>query len=106
MRVLGQREPFGPVCLCSVSEYSEVLFQPLVGSFGLSIRLGVIGGTDVLFDVQVFAEFSHCGGCESRVAVGDDLLGEAVMGEHVFAVEFGDSYGVDCFLAWDEYGSF
>jgi len=27
------------------------------------------------------------------------------VGEDVFAVEFGNSYGVNCFLAWDEYGS-
>src|SRR6266436_8053100 len=51
VHVLGEWEPFSPVCLCSVSEYSEVLFQPLVGSFGLSVRLGVVGGADVLFDV-------------------------------------------------------
>ncbi len=51
MGILGKWEPFSPVGLCSVSEYSEVLFQPLVGSFGLSVRLGVVGGADVLFDV-------------------------------------------------------
>src|SRR6266436_1608235 len=106
MRVLGEGEPLGPVGLCSVSEYPEVLFQPLVGSFGLSVHLGVIGGTDVLFNVQVSAEFPHGGGRESGVSVGDDFPGEAVMGKHVFAIEFGDSYGVDRFFAWDEYGSF
>ena len=77
----------------------------MVRSFGLSVRLWVIGGADVLFDVQVFAEFPHRSGRKSGVSVRDDLLGEAVMGEHVFAVEFGDSYGVDCFFTWDEYGS-
>ncbi len=66
----------------------------------------MIGGADVLFDVQVFAEFSHCGGCESGVPVGYDLLGEAIVWEYVFAVEFGNSYGVNCFFAWDEDGSF
>ncbi len=66
----------------------------------------MIGGADVLFNVQVFAEFLHCSGCESGVSVGYDLLGEAVVWEHVFTVEFGDSYGVDCFFAWDKDGSF
>ncbi len=105
MRILGEWEPLGPIGLCSVSEYSEVLFQPLVGSLGLSVHLGVIGSADILFDIQVFAQFPHCGGRESGVSVGNDLLWEAVVGEDVFAVEFGDSYGIDCFFAWDEYGS-
>src|SRR6266403_2087844 len=106
MCILGKWEPFSPVSLCSVSEYSEVLFQPLVGPFGLSVCLRVVGGADVLFDVQVFTEFPHCSSRKSRVVVRDDLLGEAIVGEYVFAVEFGDSYGIDCFPAWDEYGSF
>src|SRR6266404_6346358 len=63
--ILGEWEPFSPVSLCSVPEYPEVLFQPLVGSFGLSVRLRVVSGADVLFDVQVFAQFLHSGGCES-----------------------------------------
>ncbi len=66
----------------------------------------MIGSADVLSDVQVFAEFPHSGGCKSGVAVGDDLLGEAVVGEHMFAVEFSNSYGIDCFSAWDEYRPF
>ena len=51
MGVLGQWYPFGPVRLCAVPKYSEVLFQPLVGPLGLSVRLRVVGGADVLFDV-------------------------------------------------------
>jgi len=65
----------------------------------------VVSGTDVLFDIQVFAQFPHRGGRESGVSVGDDLLWEAIVGEDVFAIEFSDSYGVDCFFAWDKYGS-
>ncbi len=68
--------------------------------------MGVIGGTDVLFNVQVSAEFPHGGGRKLGVTVGDDFPREAVMGEHVFAVEFGNSYGVDRFFAWDEYRPF
>ena len=66
----------------------------------------MIGSADVLFDVQVFTEFPHCGGCELGVSVRYDFLGEAIVGEHVFAIEFGDSYGVNCFFAWDKDGSF
>ncbi len=66
----------------------------------------MVGGADVLFDVQVFAEFPHRGGHESGVVVRDDFLRESVVGKYMFAVEFGDPYGVDRFFAWDEYGSF
>ena len=66
----------------------------------------MIGSANVLFDVQVFTEFPHRGSRELGVAVGDDFLREAVVGEYVFAVEFSDSYGVDCLSARDEYGSF
>ncbi len=66
----------------------------------------MVGSADVLFDVQVFAEFPHRSGRESGVAVGDDFLGESVVGKYVFAVKFGNPYGIDRFFAWDEYGSF
>ncbi len=65
----------------------------------------MVGSADVLFDVEVFAEFPHRSSCESGVSVGYDLLGKAVVWEHVFAVKFSDSYGINCFFAWDEYGS-
>ncbi len=65
-----------------------------------------VGGADVLFDIQIFAEFPHGGGRESGVSVGYDLLGEAVVWEYVFAIEFSDSYGIDCLFAWDKDGSF
>ena len=66
----------------------------------------MVSGADVLFDVQVFAEFPHRSGCESGVSVRYDLLGEAVVWEYVFSVEFGNSYGVNFFFAWDKDGSF
>jgi len=40
-----------PVVLLSATEYTEVLFESLVGSFAGSIRLRVIGCADVLVDV-------------------------------------------------------
>ncbi len=46
----------------------------MVGSLGLPVRLGVIGSANVLFNVQVFAEFPHCGGHKSGVAVRDDVI--------------------------------
>jgi len=40
-----------PVVLLSATEYTEVLFESLVGSFAGSICLRVIGCADVLVDV-------------------------------------------------------
>ena len=53
--ILGQWEPFMPCCLAMVNEDAEVLFKPLVCLFGLAIGLWVIGGADVLLDVQELA---------------------------------------------------
>ena len=50
--VLCEREPCAPVVLLSSAEYSEVLFQGLIGSFTCSIGLRVIHRTDVLLDVK------------------------------------------------------
>ena len=51
--------PWGGICannfVCSAEE-SEVLFQALVGSFTLSICLGMVCCADILFDVQLLAE--------------------------------------------------
>jgi len=46
-----------PVVLLCSAEYSEILFQGLIGSFTCSIGLRVIHRTDVLMDVEDMAEF-------------------------------------------------
>ena len=53
------------------AEDVKVLFQPLVGTFRLTVCLGVVCGADVLFDVKEFAEFLCEGGGEAWVLVGD-----------------------------------
>ena len=44
-----------PCCLLVVNEDVEVLFEPLIRSFGLSVCLRVVGGADILFDVEELA---------------------------------------------------
>ena len=56
---LSHGQERGPVVLLKIAVDSEVLLQPLVGAFQLSVCLGVICSADVLCDVQVCAEF--CG---------------------------------------------
>jgi len=41
-----------PVILLGATEYTKILFKGLVRSFAGSIRLRVIGCTDILVDVQ------------------------------------------------------
>jgi len=46
-----------PVVLLSAAEYSEVLFEGLVGTFAGSVCLRVICCADVLVNIQDAAEF-------------------------------------------------
>ena len=50
--VLCEGEPCVPVVLLSSAEYSEVLFQGLIGSFTCSIGLRVICRADILLDIE------------------------------------------------------
>ena len=52
---LGDGEQIRRIVLLVVVVYSEVLFQSLIHSFGLSIALGVITGGKVEFHVQGFS---------------------------------------------------
>ena len=50
--VLSKWEPLMPSGLAVVDEDAEVLFKPLIRAFGLAVRLGVVGGAYVLFDIE------------------------------------------------------
>ena len=55
--VLSDGYPFCPIGLLFVTEYSEICFQRLIGSFRLSICLGMVSGTDVLLYLGFFTNF-------------------------------------------------
>ena len=59
MYELSHGQECGPIVLLEIAVDSEVLLQPLIGAFRLSVRLGVIRGADILCDVQLFAEFGY-----------------------------------------------
>ena len=52
---LGDGEQIRPIVLLVVAVYSEVLFQSLIHSFGLSVAFGVTTGGKVEFHVQGFS---------------------------------------------------
>jgi hypothetical protein len=37
-----------------------------------------------------------------RVVIGDDTFWKAKEREHLFPIEFGDPFCIDCFVTWDE----
>ena len=85
-----------------VDKDTEVLFQSLISAFGLSVRLGVVGGTDVLSDSQGTAEFSGECGCETGVSIRNDVCGKSVMWEYISSVKFGGVFGIDRFVTGDK----
>ena len=57
MHVLGKWKPLVPSGLAVINEDAEILFKPLVHSFGLAVSLGVVGGAYVLLDIEDAAKF-------------------------------------------------
>ena len=93
-----------PSGLAVVDKDMEILFEPLICSFGLAISLGVVGGAYVLCDVENTAEFLRKTGCETGISVRDDFTGGAVVWKDMLDVEIGDSGGGGRFVAGDKNG--
>ena len=49
---LGERKKLGPVVLLLTAVYSDVLFECLVDSFGLSVRFRMVSGSVVHTDLK------------------------------------------------------
>jgi hypothetical protein len=106
MYILGEREPSVPSGLAVVDKDAKVLFKPLIRSFGLAVRLGVIGGAYVLFDVEDTTKFLREVGREAGIPVRDDLAGGAVMWKDMLDVKVSDGGGGSRFMAGDKNGGF
>ena len=104
MYVLGEWEPAVPSGLAMVDEDAEILFEPLIRSLGLAIRLGVISGADILFDIENAAKFLWEVRREAGISVCDDLAGGAIMWENMLNIEVGDGGGGGRFMARDKDG--
>ena len=106
MYVLGKREPSVPGGLAVVDKDTKVLFEPLIHSFGLAISLGVIGGADVLFDVEEATKFLWEVGGEAGISVCNDFARSTVMREDVLDVEVSDGGGGGRFVTGDKNSGF
>ena len=104
--ILSEWKPPVPSGLSVVNEDAEILFEPLIRSFGLAVSLGVVGGAYVLLDIEDAAKFLREMGRKAGIAVRDDLAGSTVVWKNVLDVKIGDSGGGSRFVAGDEDGSF
>ena len=104
--VLSEGKPSVPSGLAVVDEDAEILFEPLIRSFGLAISLGVIGSTYVLCNIEDAAQFLWETRGKSGVPVRDDLAGGTVVWKDMLDIKIGDSGGGSCFVARDEDCSF
>ena len=106
MHILSEREPSVPGGLAVVDEDTEILFKPLIRSFGLAIGLGVVSGAYVLRDIKDAAKFLREAGRKTGISVRDDFAGGTVVWKDMLDVEIGNSGGGSRFVAGDENGSF
>ena len=103
---IREGQEFIPVVLSLVHEDPDVLFQFLVETFRLSVRLGVVGcrrgGSNAQEFVQLLGEFRH----KLRTSIGDNVCGESVEFPHVPEEEFCSSACCDGGMGWNKVGSF
>ena len=106
MYILGEWEPSVPSGLAVVDENAEILFKPLIRSFGLAVSLGVVGGTYVLRDIEDAAKLLWEVRSEAGISVSDNFAGSAIVWENMLDVELGNGGGGGRFVAGNEDSSF
>ena len=104
--ILSEWEPSVPGGLTVVNEDAEILFKPLIRSFGLAVSLGVVSGAYVLRDIKDAAKFLREMGRETGIPVHDDLAGSTVVWKDMLDIKIGNSGGGSRFVAGNEDGSF
>ena len=104
--ILSKGKPSVPSGLAVVDKDAEILFKPLIRSFGLAISLGVIGRAYVLRDVKDAAKLLRETGRKSGISIRNDLAGSTVVWKDMLGVKIGDSGGGSRFVAGNEDGGF
>ena len=64
-----------PVVLLIVDKEPKIRFEPLIGSFRLSIGPGVVSCGNILLDAEYAAQLLHELGCETGDPVANDFPG-------------------------------
>ena len=96
----------GPVVLLIVAIDSEVLFQCLIGPFGLAVAFGVVTRGKVEFHIKSGAKGAEEVGDEFRTTIRSDVFRDAVFGEYMDDEQAGEFSGGDGVVCGDEYGLF
>ena len=99
LELSGSKE-LGPLVWIVCAEDMEVDFDFLIGSFSLSISLGVIGSrkADVVFEDS--SEFSGKGRSKLWATIRDEGIMESEVFEHVIKKELGNAVRINSFRAW------
>ena len=87
-----KREQGVPVVLLIIAKYPQVLFQGLIGPFGLSVTFGMVSGGEVELHVKCFSEGVEKSGNKLRTSVGGYMFGNAMLREDMH-----DKYGCKVF---------
>ena len=95
MDKFGRGEELGPFPRIMGAEDPKIGFNLLIGSFGLSVRLGVVGRgeTNVIF--KDTGEFTSKGRGKLRASVGDDGVVQAKAFGYIVKKELGNSICVN-----------
>ena len=87
---------FLPIVLLVIAVNLEVLFQCLVGAFGLSVAFRVVSRGEVKSHVESFSERSEEVRDELHSAVGGDVGWYSVLRKHMKYEQLGELHGSDC----------
>ena len=87
MLELGGGEEISPTFRVVGAKDSKVGFDLLVGAFGLSVSLGMIGGGEANVVMEESSEFSGKGGGELRSSIRDQGVMETETFEYVVEKE-------------------
>lgn len=99
---LCEREESGPIVLLIAAVETKVLFQGLVGTFGLSVGFRMMSDGVVEFDVQNFPEGSEKVGNEFRASIRSDVRGNTVLGKDMNQEELSEFSRINGVVAWNE----
>ena len=89
----GEGEVFIPVVLLSACIQTEVFLDFLVGSFGLSVGLGVIRSSEVGLDTELLKEGAHNLRGKLGPSIANKPEREAMKSEDLVEVDVGYAFG-------------
>src|SRR5882762_3010327 len=104
MRKFCSREIGNPVVLAYRSIGTEELFQTLVNTFGLAIRLRMISGGHGLGDTEGMTEGAREGGSELGPTIRNEFRRKAKVFPDVVSIQVGRSFSGDIRMTWGKDG--